>query len=111
MIRLIDEKSPSVKITMGTSTLDVQPLSHERLTQLRDLHLPAGQKSSVAFRGAVFADCLVGWTGLQDSQGVEMPWDAHRAAYVGLHLPDHVALRVLAIARSGSDQVEEALGN
>ena len=111
MLRLIDDKSPSVQITLGTTTLQVQPMSHERITELRDLHLPAGQKSSKAFRSAMFSECIVGWTGLLDSKGVEIPFDAGRAGFVGQHLPDQVALRVLGAARRGSDEVEEALGN
>lgn len=112
-MRLIDKDTPPVPVRFGACTFQVKALSHERLTQLRELHLAAGQKDkdSVPFRRACMAEALVGWSGLTTGAGEPVPFDPARAGEIGVKIPDRASLRILDVIQTDADEVAAAAGN
>lgn len=64
-----------------------------------------GRLDTVAFRRALLLAFVVGWEGVGDRDGTEVPFSPDVLARVVDHLPEHVAqgldIRILALYREG----------
>lgn len=109
-IRLIRD-TDTIDVPIAGTTFKIRPMSHGRARALRAKHTHNGRFEQEAFASAVWEESLVGWEGLLDADGKEVPFDADTLADVVAALPDAVAGVLMVKAASVESAVDAALGN
>lgn len=109
-LRLIEGDAIETVEILG-STFKVAVQSNGAIEDLRAAHSTNGVLDRRAYNDALWRASLVGWSGLYDGKGDEIPFSADAVQRVRRGIPQHVAERLLTVAAGGSALIAAALGN